>query len=297
MTTYASTDMETKPTKGKSTVKLVLRILGGIFAFILGVGIVFGGIALLGQVNQVTNEPVARAVADLVLALVVSGLVLAYAQKWGGVPARAFAFTWPARGLLLVLVAGLATLALAAGYVFALGQTGAHPLTIVMPPLGLLLIGILGEFGVLHEEVLSRGYFLALLQRRYGVGWAIFLSAILFSLTHIFFKGVDFMLVGHFLVGIAFGYLYIKTGSLWTSIIVHAFHNLATDLFVTGNDNGVSLGIAVFHFTTKLSVLERFGFDILLTLLMLGIAYLLVGRGTPLLEPTPSLRQRWAALR
>lgn len=295
MATYEGAEIEPKPTSGTSMGKIALRILGGILAFILGVGIVFGGVALLGLVNAVTNEPTPRMVADLGLALVVSGLVLLYAQTLGGVPIRAFSFTWDRRGIWLAVVAGIVTLGLAWGYVFILGQSGAHPLTVVMPPLGVLLIGVIGELGVIHEEVLARGYFLALLQQRYGIGWAIFVSAVLFSLTHVFFKKVDFLLVSHFLVGIGLAYMYIKSGSLWTPIVVHAFHNLATDLFVTGNDNGVSVGIAIFHFVTKLSVLERLGFDLLLALLMVGVTYLVYGRGTGLLEPAATLRHRWVA--
>lgn len=293
-----TTDMGTEvgQATGVTSAKLILRIIGGIAAFLVGVGLVFGVVAILGLARAVTEEPAARAVADLVLGLVVSGLVLFYAQRWGGVPRRAFAFTWDSRGVLLALAAGAATLALAAIYIYWLGQSGAHPLTIVTPPLGLLIIGFLGEFGVLHEEVLSRGYFLPLLQQRVGMGWALVIGALLFSLTHIFFKGVNFMLVTQFLAGLAFGYLYIKSGSLWTAVVVHACHNFATDLFVTGNDSGVSLGIAVFHFAERLSMFERWGFDILLTLMIVGLTYLCFGRGARFLAPHPRLRQRWATL-
>lgn len=276
--------------------KLLLRIIGVILLFLAGTGIVFGIIAALGLVQSVFDDPVTRTVADVALGLVVSGLVLFYAPRWGGVPLRAFAFTWDGRGLGLALVAGVATLALAAAYIYWLGQTGAHPLTFVVPSLPLLIIGFFGEFGALHEEVVNRGYILPLLEQRVGMGWALVIGAAIFSSTHIFFKGADFMLLTNFLAGLVFGYLYIKSGSLWTGVLVHVFHNFATDLFVTGNDNGVSLGIAAFHFANRLSAFERWGFDILLTLLTVGLTCLFYGRGAGWLEPAPRLRQRWAAL-
>lgn len=275
--------------------RLLLRILGAFVTYMAVIGLVLGGVALIGAGDAVTNDPVGRMVAQIVLALVVTGAVLLYAQRVGGVPRRAFAFTWRGYDALAAILLAAATILLGWGYVALLEQETVRTFTIVTPTLGVLLIGIIGEFGVLHEEVLNRGYYLPLLQR-YGAGWALLLSALLFMLGHIPFKGVSFILVGNFLGGLAFGYVYLKSGSLWSAVIVHAAHNFATDLFFTGSNEGVSVGIGLFQFTPKLAALERLPYDLLLMLLLIGLAYLLYGRGTGFFTPAARLRERWASL-
>lgn len=271
----------------------ILQILGGVLVFVLGTGLVFGLLLALKLGDGVMHDPFTRMWADLLLAVVLAGLFLLYAQKLGGVPARAFSFTLSPKDALFSLVAGAITLGLAAAYLLWLSHTGAHPLKLVVPSLGLLLIGFIGEFGVLHEEILSRGYFFTLLQSRYGVGWALLASAVLFSLSHAFFKKVDFMLVGHFLVGISLGYMYLKSGSLLVTTTVHAFHNFAADLFLQGNNEGVSLGIGWFQFSSPLGAAERLAFDLVLALAMLGLTYWAYGRRSKLLEPSARLQSAW----
>lgn len=93
--------------------KLILRILGGYGTYFLAIGLVFGGIALLRAGDAVTNDPVARMIAQFVLALVASGLILFYAQRWGGVPIRQIGFGFTGRDLLVGLLAMVTTVALA----------------------------------------------------------------------------------------------------------------------------------------------------------------------------------------
>jgi membrane protease YdiL (CAAX protease family) len=270
-----------------------LQILGAVLVFGLGTGAVFAVLLALKLGDAVMHDPVTRMWADLGLAAVLSGLFVLYAQKLGGVPARAFSFAFSAKDAAFALGAGALTLGLAAAYMLLLGRAGMHPVTVVMPPLGLLLIGFLGEFGVLHEEVLSRGFIFRRLQSRYPTLAALLVSAVLFSLTHILFKKVDFLLVSHFLVGIALGYMYLKSGSLLLTTAVHAFHNFAADLFLQGNNDGVSLGIGMFQFSARLSAPERLAFDVLLALATLAITYFVYGRGTKVWEPAERLRTVW----
>ena len=272
--------------------KTVLQILGSVLVFVLGTGLVFGLLSVLRLGDAVMHDPLTRAWADLLLGLVLAGLYVLYAQKLGGVSARAFSFAFSRKDAAFALGAGALTLGLAAAYML-LGRAGAHPLTIALPPLGLLLIGFVGGFGVIHEEVLARGYFLTLLRSRYGTGWAILGSAVLFSLIHAIFKTPNFMLVSHFLVGIALGYLYLKSGSLVLTTLLHAFHNFAADLFLQGNQEGVSLGIGFFQFSAHLGAAERLTFDVILMLATLGLTYWAYGRGTKLWEPAPRLKKIW----
>ncbi|MBO5200741.1 MAG: CPBP family intramembrane metalloprotease [Clostridia bacterium] len=72
----------------------------------------------------------------------------------------------------------------------------------------------------LVEEFAMRGAVMGVL-RKYGDGVAIGISAAMFGLMHRNFVQIPF----GFVVGIALGYAVIKTGSLWTGVIIHFINN------------------------------------------------------------------------
>ncbi len=78
----------------------------------------------------------------------------------------------------------------------------------------------------LVEEFAFRGLVLGSL-RKYGDGFAVLCSAILFGLMHSNFQQMPFA----FLVGLALGFITVKTGSLWIAIAVHCFNNLTSVIF------------------------------------------------------------------
>ncbi|MBI1752956.1 MAG: CPBP family intramembrane metalloprotease [Acidobacteria bacterium] len=69
----------------------------------------------------------------------------------------------------------------------------------------------------LSEEILFRGYGLARIRELGGRRRALFLTALVFSLLH----GHWFRLPGTFLLGLFFGWLVLRTGSLWPAFIGH----------------------------------------------------------------------------
>ncbi len=81
----------------------------------------------------------------------------------------------------------------------------------------ILCLGILPAF---VEEFIFRGVILQGL-RKYGNCFAIIASALLFMLIH----GNIQQTIYQFAFGVLAGYLVIKTGSLWVSIIIHAINN------------------------------------------------------------------------
>lgn len=85
---------------------------------------------------------------------------------------------------------------------------------------GVLIVGILGPFS---EELFFRG---ALQKVLYGPNpWkAVWWSALIFSLLHFQMYGF----VPRFLLGLWFGYLYLWTGSIWTSVFGHILNNTVT---------------------------------------------------------------------
>ena len=81
----------------------------------------------------------------------------------------------------------------------------------------ILCLGILPAF---VEEFIFRGVILQGL-RKYGNWFAIIMSALLFMLIH----GNIQQTIYQFAFGVLAGYLVIKTGSLWVSIIIHTINN------------------------------------------------------------------------
>lgn len=72
----------------------------------------------------------------------------------------------------------------------------------------------------LLEEMVWRGYILRSL-RAYGDGFAVVVSALLFSLMHGNLRQIPFA----FIVGLFLGYLYVQTNNIWIPILVHFINN------------------------------------------------------------------------
>lgn len=70
------------------------------------------------------------------------------------------------------------------------------------------------------EELCVRGYIMGNL-RAYGDGFAIGMSAVIFALMHGNLIQAPFALIA----GGAIGYFTIKTGTMWTGIVIHALNN------------------------------------------------------------------------
>ena len=72
----------------------------------------------------------------------------------------------------------------------------------------------------LVEEFACRGLILGSL-KKYGNGFAIVCSAILFGIMHGNFRQIPFA----FLAGLVLGFIAVKTNTIWISVAVHAFNN------------------------------------------------------------------------
>lgn len=83
----------------------------------------------------------------------------------------------------------------------------------------------------LVEEFAIRGVVLQSL-RKYGDGFAIVMSSVVFALMHGNMVQIPFA----FIAGLALGYAVIKTGSMWTGIIIHFLNNLIAVVTVTAYD-------------------------------------------------------------
>ena len=81
--------------------------------------------------------------------------------------------------------------------------------TAVIPPLG--------------EEFACRGILLGSL-RKFGDGFAIMVSSILFGAIHGNFQQAPFA----FLIGLIMGFITVKCNSIWPAILIHAYNNLVS---------------------------------------------------------------------
>ncbi|ATP40487.1 CPBP family intramembrane metalloprotease [Solibacillus sp. R5-41] len=92
----------------------------------------------------------------------------------------------------------------------------------------------------LTEEIVFRGFLLRKLMDSFKFWIANTITSILFVLIHFpiwFYKGLfelPYFLTASltvFILGIIFGYVYKKSGSLWSVIVIHSLYNLLVSLF------------------------------------------------------------------
>ena len=134
-------------------------------------------------------------------------------------------------GAAWYLVAGgfsLATFALASVVVtLAAGLLGAEELSYSAPFLeagfgwGTIVVSICVQPAII-EELAFRGVILAALERVLGVRDAVIVSALMFMVIHLTVLSFPHL----FLIGLALGYLRVRTGSLYPCILAHFLHNL-----------------------------------------------------------------------
>lgn len=150
-----------------------------------------------------------------------------------------------------------------------LGYVGLIPITpdisVTLTPAGLVfaLVNICILPAVL-EEFVFRGVLLQSM-RRFGDGFALVVSAVVFSLLHLNLVQAPIAL----LMGLVIGYFVIRTGSLWTGIIIHFCNNL------------LALGQQVLVGQLSQRAAELANLLILLVYLVLGLVFtLLLSRGS-----------------
>lgn len=98
--------------------------------------------------------------------------------------------------------------------------------------LGIVAIVVLAP---IFEELLFRGVILRGFLKNYSVWLSIIMSALLFGIFH--FNPLQSIIAAF--LGLALGWIFVKTGSLWVCILIHALNNgLSTFLYhVTANSS------------------------------------------------------------
>jgi membrane protease YdiL (CAAX protease family) len=161
--------------------------------------------------------------------LISFGLIIVYVhkktkQKWSDI-FQFFQFRYIIIFPLIPLLIGLGVMASEANNLLRYLMPAPEFILNLMTNLtssGVSSIILLGVIAPLTEEVLFRGIILKGFIKRYSLGKAIVLSAILFSLFHLnpyqFFSGL--------VMGLFLGFLYIKSRSIIPCIIAHSIYNV-----------------------------------------------------------------------
>jgi uncharacterized protein len=94
---------------------------------------------------------------------------------------------------------------------------------------GLIMALLLGSVvAPVAEEVFFRGFLYAGLRARWGVGWGLCLSALIFAVVHL----IPGVLPPIFIMGLLFAWLYETTASIWPGIALHGAVNAMAFLAV-----------------------------------------------------------------
>ena len=132
------------------------------------------------------------------------------------------------KNLILGLVMGIAAITLAF-ILTIISKSGVLVNSLLEPrfSLSLVVYFILFIFVGFAEELLSRGYIIGAMEVSSNNKWfAVMVSAVIFSLMHYGNNGFSLIpFLNIFLVGILFGFMYVKTKSIWLSTGFHITWN------------------------------------------------------------------------
>ena len=111
-------------------------------------------------------------------------------------------------------------------WLFPISETTRRALESVMAklPSGWGVVVSLAVVPAFCEEVAFRGFILSGFRKRYRVGSAILLSALLFGLLHVLLSVFQQFFAAS-LLGLVLGLLAVRSGSLWPGVLLHAANN------------------------------------------------------------------------
>ncbi len=168
--------------------------------------------------------------ATVVVVLLATAWIFGPAMHGGGPRSLGLRAPRISRGLSWVLPPAvlLAMLTFNAGYVAVVNQLGIdtlQPQELPFDDFGPLALAVSGLLVVLvgpfAEEVFFRGFVLSGLVRRWGPVTGLLVSAAIFGIAHASVA----ILIPIFVAGLLIGWLYQRTGSLWSCVWVHGAQN------------------------------------------------------------------------
>jgi membrane protease YdiL (CAAX protease family) len=202
-----------------------LGVLGVFFGWdvvgFVGLGTVVG--SMTGFVDSFVLIMVSQILLYMLLVFVLSQAKLRPEAR----PFRKFSPSWIGKGyfsaLAIVLVVNFVTTALSGD-----SPKSENPVLSLFADAAtwkIAMLGVLVVFvGPFFEEIIFRGWLFGGLRKTWGDTPALLVSSALFALIHGDAPG----LLPLFCLGMVFGWVYRRSGSLWASITVHGFWNATT---------------------------------------------------------------------
>lgn len=105
----------------------------------------------------------------------------------------------------------------------------------------------------IFEEMVFRGYILQAL-RRYGDGFAVVVSSVLFGLVHVNLLQIPFALI----VGLICGYVVVQTRNIWVAVVIHTLNN-ATSVILNAVGHSLTDGVYIQVYLTVSLILVVLG--------------------------------------
>jgi len=147
-----------------------------------------------------------------------------YGGGWKALGRRRFKL---APGLALMALAVVVTILVNMGWGWVRQRFGWSGQPDILPLFGEGVSGLLtaillgGVLAPIAEEVFFRGFMYAGMRTRWGVGWALAASSLVFAVAHLSLATLPQLLI----MGFVLAYLYERTDSIWPSIILHMANN------------------------------------------------------------------------
>lgn len=192
---------------------------------------------VVGTVMALVTKNLPPLVSLLLGQLVAYGVLFAmlYRASSGGWNfKRAFSLTWVGRGYFLCYLFVFLVNALIAA-TMAKQPTSSNPLVGLFLESSAWQVGVLATLvvviGPFFEELLFRGWLYGGLRQHWGDARALVVSSALFAIIHADLWATPAL----FVLGLVFGTVYRKTGSLWACFLLHAMWNATTFIFLFSN--------------------------------------------------------------
>jgi membrane protease YdiL (CAAX protease family) len=218
------------------------------FGFVIGIAativqtiIIFAFIAakLVGQpelfsfesIREIAMNGLVISIATIVSSVICVGLILVFIKMRQGAHIPRYLglskLSWKMALILLVISVVFIVLSSVAGSLLNIPDVPGFQVdlyrTSVWPPL--LWIAVI-FFAPVFEEAFFRGFLFEGFRRaRTGIVGAIIITSLTWSLLHIQYE--PFHMATIFILGLLYGIVRYKTGSLWSTFIMHAFNNTA----------------------------------------------------------------------
>ncbi|OOG40730.1 CPBP family intramembrane glutamic endopeptidase [Rhodanobacter sp. C05] len=224
----------------------ILQAVGStLLALILAVTLGFvhlpPGVTQIGNgIDAMLEQPGMQALLVMLTLSVAALSILLLAQRrwphlWSLAQPPGFGFVRPSRLLYMALAVAIGVAAPLLGAqlteLLAHGQTvsqdiqqlGANTPLAWRIPLVLVVVSL----GPMVEELLFRGVLLSTLLQRWGAGWAVVASSLMFALAHL--PGLQWQWFGLpdlLLLALLLAWLRLRSGSIWPGVLAHGINNL-----------------------------------------------------------------------